>query len=118
MKFLCLGYFDVEAFGAVPEADRDAVMKVCYAMCIPFRATGKVIEEGELGGASSAKCIRTRKGKQTVTDGPFIETKEQVGGFFIVEADSMDEAIKVASMHPGAVMGEHYGFAIEVRPFH
>ena len=116
MKFLCLGYFDPEAFGAIPKEDQDAIMTKCYAQCIPFRATGKVLEEEALKGISSAKCIRTRGGKRNVTDGPFIETKEQLGSFFVIEADSMEEAVEVAALHPGAIFGEEYGFGIEVRP--
>jgi hypothetical protein len=50
-----------------------------------------------------------------VTDGPFIETKEQVGSFFIVEADNIDEAVEIASKHPAALLGEQYGWGIEVR---
>ena len=60
--------------------------------------------------------IRPKNGKPTVTDGPFIESKEQLGSFFIVEADNIDEAVKIASLHPAAIFGEKYGFGIEVRP--
>lgn len=51
-----------------------------------------------------------------MTDGPFLETKEQLGSFFVIEADSMEEAVEVASLHPAAIFGEEYGFGIEVRP--
>ena len=116
MKFLCLGYFNAEDFDKLSESDQRAILEPCFAQCIPFRATGKVIEEEGLGPIHSSKCIRTRKGKQTVTDGPFCETKEQLGSFFVIEAESMEEAIKVASLHPGAMFGEEFGFGIEVRP--
>lgn len=117
MKFLCLGYFNAADFDKLPDAEQTAILEPCFAQCIPFRATGKVIEEEGLGPVQSSKCIRTRKGKQTVTDGPFCETKEQLGSFFIIEAENIEEAIKVASLHPGAIFGEEYGFGIEVRPF-
>ena len=115
MKFLCLGYLDEATFNAVPEAQRVEILKTCFAQCIPFRATGKVVEEEGLHGSAAAKTIRPRNGRPTVTDGPFIDTKEQLGAFFVIEADSFDEAIAVASLHPGALMGEEYGFGIEVR---
>ena len=116
MKFLCLGYFDMKKFDSIPEAVQSEIMKSCFAQCVPFRATGKVVAEEALQHTNLAKCIRPRDGKPTITDGPFIETKEQLGSFFVVEADNMDEAIAVASLHPAALFGEEYGFGIEVRP--
>ncbi len=116
MKFLCLGYLDMQAFDNVPEAERSEIMKACHAQCVPFRATGKVLAEESLEHTSRAMTIRPKCGKPKVTDGPFIETKEQLGSFFIVEADSIEEAVEVASLHPAATFGEEYGFGIEVRP--
>ena len=115
MKFLCLGYLNEAAFDKEPAEKRAAILKECFAQCLPFRATGKVVEEEGLQGSEYAKCIRSKNGHATVTDGPFIDTKEQLGSFFVVEADSMDEAIEVASLHPAALMGEEYGFGLEVR---
>ena len=117
MKYLCLGYFDEATFAALPEEKQDEIMTACFAQCIPFRATGKVVEEEMLHASRTSKSIRTKNGHQTVTDGPFIETKEQLGAFFVVEADTMEEAVAVASLHPGAMYGEEYGFGIEVRAF-
>lgn len=116
MKFLCLGYLDMKNFDDAPEAVKSAILKECFAQCKPFRETGKIVEEEGLQHISSAKTIRPKGGKPTVTDGPFIETKEQLGSFFIVEADNIDEAVRIASLHPAAMMGEEYGFGIEVRP--
>jgi len=116
MKFLCLGYLDIETFDSAPEAVKSEVLKACFAQCVPFRATGKVVEEEGLQGPKLAKSIRPRKGRPKVTDGPFVETKEQLGSFFIVEAENIDEAVEIASLHPAALMGEEYGFGIEVRP--
>ncbi len=116
MKFLCLGYFHPDAFDAQPESERDALMARCYEQCKPFRATGQVRAEEALEPTAKAKSIRPRGGKPLVTDGPFIETKEQLGSFFIVEADSIEEAVAIASLHPGAIFGEEFGFGIEVRP--
>ena len=116
MKFLCLGYLDMLTFDETPEAEQKEVMKACFAQCIPFRATGKIVEEEALQHTRLAKSIRPRNGKPTVTDGPFVETKEQLGSFFIVEAENIEEAVAIASLHPAAMFGEKYGFGIEVRP--
>ncbi|MEQ1933620.1 MAG: YciI family protein [Fimbriimonadaceae bacterium] len=117
MKFLCLGYLNMEQFDAESEDVKNEVMAKCFAQCRPFRATGKVVEEEALEMTTKSKTIRPRGGKPFVTDGPFLETKEQLGSFFIVEADSIEEAVEVASLHPAAIFGEEYGFGIEVRPF-
>ena len=116
MKFLCLGYLDEAKFDAEPEARKSAILKSCFEQVVPFRATGKVVAEEGLHSTSAAKTIRPKGGKPTVTDGPFLETKEQLGAFFVVEAENMEEAIQVASLHPAALMGEEFGFGIEVRP--
>lgn len=116
MKFLCLGYLDEARFDAVPEEEKLAVLKVCFAQCVPFRATGKVVAEEGLHAPREARTIRPKNGRPTVTDGPFLETKEQIGSFFLVEAETIEEAVAIASLHPAALMGEEYGFGIEVRP--
>lgn len=106
----------METFDRAPEYVKSDILKACFAQCVPFRATGKVVEEEGLVHISKAKSIRPKNGKALVTDGPFIETKEQLGSFFIVEADNIDEAVEIASLHPAAMFGEEYGFGIEVRP--
>lgn len=116
MKYLCLGYLDMQTFDSAPEEVKSETMKACFAQCVPFRATGKIVIEEGLQHTSLAKTIRPRGGKPTVTDGPFIETKEQLGSVFIVEAESIEEAVAIASLHPAAMFGEEFGFGIEVRP--
>jgi hypothetical protein len=116
MRFLCLGYLNMEQFDAAPEAMKSEILTKCYAQVKPFRATGKVIEEEGLKHTSTSKSIRPRNGKPCVTDGPFIETKEQLGSFFVIEAETIEEAVEVASLHPAAIFGEEYGFGVEVRP--
>jgi hypothetical protein len=117
-KYLCLGYLNADEFDAVPEATKTEIMTACFAQCVPFRATGKVVAEEALEGKSRAKSIRPKGGKAVVTDGPFLETKEVLGSYFIVEAEDIDEAVRIASLHPAALMGEEYGFGIEIRPVH
>jgi hypothetical protein len=116
MKFLCLGYLNVKVFDSLSEAERTDAMRDCPIHCETMRATGKVIAEAGLANTGSARSIRPRNGRPCVTDGPFLETKEQLGGFFIVEAADVDEAVEVASKHPAALLGEQYGWGIEVRP--
>ena len=116
MKFLCLGYLNMEAFDAVPEDEKSRVLGQCGPLCENMRATGRVLAEAGLQHMNDAKTIRPRNGRPWVTDGPFIETKEQLGSFFIVEAAGIDEAVEIASKHPAAQLGEQYGFGIEVRP--
>lgn len=116
MQFLCLGYLDIAVFDARPEEEKQAVLSKCFAQCKEFRATGKIVAEEGLVSPVKAKTIRPRNGRPFVSDGPFIETKEQLGSYFIVEADSIDEAVAIASLHPAAIYGEEYGFGIEVRP--
>lgn len=116
MKFLCLGYLNMEQFDAAPEEVKSEIMAKCFAQVKAFRATGKVVAEEGLKHTSTSKVLRPRKGKPSVTDGPFVETKEQLGSFFVIEAQSIEEAVEVASLHPAALFGEEYGFGIEVRP--
>ncbi len=116
MKFLCLGYLNVPVFDALSEARKDEVLRDCPAHCAELRATGKVLLEAGLANIRRARSIRPRNGHPSVTDGPFLETKEQLGGFFIIEAADIEEAVQIASRHPAALLGEPYGFGIEVRP--
>jgi len=116
MKFLCLGYLDMDAFDSAPEAVRDEIMKECLAQCVPFRATGKVVAEEGVGHYGLAKTVRPQDGRPTVLDGPLFHKKEQLGSYFVIEAADIDEAMAVASLHPAALFGEEYGFVIEVRP--
>lgn len=116
MRFLCLGYLDMNAFDAAPEEERRQILETCVTQCQTFRASGKILAEEGLRHTQTAKTIRPRGGRPMVTDGPFMETKEQIGSYFIVEADDIDAAVAVASTHPAAILGERYGFGIEVRP--
>ena len=116
MKFLCLGYLNMDAFDAAPEFTRQEILTECFAQCVPFRATGKVTLEEGVQHYSLAQTIRPVNGEPTVTPGPLFPAAAQLGSVFIIEADSMEAAIAVASLHPAAILGEQYGFAIEIRP--
>ncbi len=114
MKYLCLAYGDKEKMQSLSRGELDALMRECIPHMEELHKSGHLVMDEGLSWESS--CIRPRAGKISVTDGPFVETKEQVGGAFIIEARDLNEAIQVASRHPAAHIGEHLGWGIEVRP--
>ena len=116
MKYLCLAYYDEKKFDALPKAEFDAIVSRCPAYDHALRNSGHLITQASLGSPSATATVRPRNGNPVVTDGPFTETKEVVGGFFIIEALDLNEAIRVASKHPAAHLGEQIGWGIEVRP--
>ena len=116
MKYLCLAYYNEKAFDALSRTEVDALVSQCPAYDEALRKSGHLVIQASLGSTRATTTVRPRNGKPLVTDGPFIETKEQVGGFFIIEARDLNEAIRVASKHPAANLGEQVGWAIEVRP--
>jgi hypothetical protein len=93
-----------------------AIVSRCPPYDTALRESGHLLVQASLGSARETTTVRPRNGKPAVTDGPFVETKEQVGGFFIIEARDLNEAIRVASKHPAANIGETVGWGIEVRP--
>ncbi|MBS1720176.1 MAG: hypothetical protein JST35_07000 [Armatimonadetes bacterium] len=116
MTFLCLGYLDIARFDALPDTVKGEVLARCGDLLGPFRATGKVTMEYGLVAPSEARSIRPSASGPVVTEGAFVDSPLQLGAFFIVEADSLEEAVAVASLHPAAQLGGEYGFGIEVRP--
>jgi len=116
MKFLCLAYYDEKRFDALPKDEIDALVRNCRAHDEALHRSGRLIAVASLGPTRATKSVRPKQGKALVTDGPFAETKEQIGAFFIIEARDLDEAAEVASLHPAARLGENVGWAIEVRP--
>ena len=114
MRFLLLAYGDESKSAVLTEGDMRALGKRCSAYDEGLKNTGRLVASGSLGWG--AKKLRLERGKLRVTDGPFIETKELVGGFVIIEADDFDEAVRIASLHPAARMGEELGWDIELRP--
>ena len=110
MKFICFGYFDEDAWNALPESERQRFMDDCLAYDDELRKRGPVAGEG-LQSVRNSRTLRLRNGKVTVTDGPYAETKEQIGGFFSFEARDIDEAVRLVSKHPGLKGGP-----FEIRP--
>lgn len=116
MKYLCLAYYDEQKFDALSPDELKALVSQCPAHDAVLRNSGRVLLQASLGEARQGAIIRPRNGKPMVTDGPFAETKEQVGGFFIIEAQGIEDAVRIASKHPAALLGEQVGWGIEVRP--
>lgn len=116
MKYLGLAYFTPEKFAAMSPDDVKALVSQCPALDEKMRATGKMLVSASLGDLDRWKTLRPRKGGTFVSDGPYTETKEVVGGLFIIEADGEEEALRVASMHPAAMLGEEGGWAVELIP--
>ena len=116
MKFLCLGYYDEKKFDALPKAEVDALVRKCQTHDEVLRNSGHLILVASLAPTRTTASVRPRNGQPSVTDGPFAETKEQIGAFFIIEARDLKEATQVASQHPAAHLGEQVGWGIEVRP--
>jgi hypothetical protein len=111
MKFILLVYNDDTMLGALPGGHADVMMRDCLAHADELRRDGRLVESQMLEDASSAKTVRIRNGRVKAVDGPFAETKEVLGGFNLIEARDMDEAVEIAAHFPWASTG-----CIEVRP--
>jgi len=111
MKYLCLAYVDETMVDALPKDTFDALTAECLAYGEELRRHGHFVGSEALQPSDTAIVVRVRDGKLSATDGPFAETKEQIGGFYIIDARDLDEAIHLASKMPPARMG-----SIEVRP--
>ncbi|MFI8614258.1 YciI family protein [Acidovorax sp. NPDC077693] len=116
MKYLGLAYFTPEKFAAMAPDDVKALVTQCPPLDETMRATGKVLVSASLGDLDQWVTLRPHSGKTRISDGPYTESKEVVGGLFIIEADSREEALRIASMHPAATLGEQGGWALELIP--
>jgi hypothetical protein len=111
MKFMLLIYNDSTLLDALPTGEPDGMMRDCLAHADELRQDGHLIESQMLEGAERAKSVRIRNGRLSATDGPFAEVKEVLGGFNLIEAADMDEAVRIAAQFPWARTG-----CVEVRP--
>lgn len=111
MQFLVLIYNDNEMLEAMPASEFDRTMRDCLVHADELRAEGKLMDSMQLEAPSTARTVRVRNGRTSVVDGPFAETKEMLGGFNLIEAHDMDEAMRIATEFPWASSG-----SIEVRP--
>ncbi|MEO6926421.1 MAG: YciI family protein [Rhodanobacter sp.] len=111
MKYLVMIYCDDSLLDALPEGEFDSRMRGCLSKADSLRAQGQLLDSQQLEAPATARTVRVREGRTSVVDGPFAETKEYLGGFNLIEAADMDEAVLVASSLPWAHTG-----AIEIRP--
>jgi hypothetical protein len=111
MKFLCLAYEEEKTLDDLSRSEWDALRLETLAYVETLRKSGHLIHTNALQSARKAATVRVRSGQPSVVDGPYAETKEQLGGFFLIEAKDLKEAIRVASGWPSARLG-----SIEVRP--
>jgi hypothetical protein len=111
MKYLCIAYDDDDKLNALPKEEFDRLINESLAYRDSLQRSGRLVVAEALQPTQSATTVRVRDGKASMTDGPFAETKEQVGGFWLIEARDLNEALQVASKIPSA----RYG-SVEVRP--
>ena len=116
MKYLCLAYYNEKKFNELSKSEVDAIVSGCPPRDKALHESGQLVMVASLEAPSASTALRPRKGKTTVSDGPYMETKDQLGAFFIIEARDLNEAIRVASLHPAATLGEEVGWGIEIRP--
>jgi hypothetical protein len=116
MKYLCLAYYDTVKLRELSPEQLQELEAQCPKFDEMLRATGHLVMQSSLADPGAGASIRPWKGKPMMTDGPFIETKEQIGGMFMIEAKSLAQALQVASNHPAARIGEAVGWGIEIRP--
>jgi hypothetical protein len=109
MKFLCLSYWDEKKFELMSESERETFIKECFAYDNVLRKDGHFVRLEALQSTRSAKTLRHRNGKVSITDGPYAETKEQLGGLLLL--DDLNHATELMSKHPGIRVA-----AFEIRP--
>ena len=111
MKYLCLIYDEEKTMAGMSKAEGDAFMGEYFAFTEGIKKSGHYVGGEALKPVHTATTVRVRNGKMSTTDGPFAETKEQLGGYYLIEAKDLDEALSVAARIPDAKNG-----SIEVRP--
>ena len=111
MKYVLLIYDEERTWGKLSPADQQAMMAEYRKFSEEVKASGQYVAGSQLHPVSAASSVRVREGKRLVTDGPFAETREQLGGFFLIDAPNLDEAIGIAARIPGARIG-----TVEIRP--
>jgi|SRR4030095_7201479 hypothetical protein len=111
MKYLCLIYSEEKQRAAIPKEELENLKREYFKFTDSIRQSGQYLGGEALQPVQTAKTVRIRNGKLLATDGPFAETKEQLGGFYLIDADDLNEAVEVASRIPATRQG-----CVEVRP--
>jgi hypothetical protein len=113
MKYMILTYLDEKAWLALSPEEQQREMELCGPHVQKMLAAKKIVDGAPLHPTTSATTLRYRDGKRLITDGPFAETREQLGGYTIIEADNLDDALAVAS---GFLMPSRLEVSLELRP--
>jgi hypothetical protein len=111
MKYMLLVHHDEQVIKDLGEVELQKLRGESVQLANKIDASGRYVDAAPLQPASTGTCIRVREGKRLITNGPFAETREQLGGYFLIHADSVEEAIEIGSQIPGARIG-----TVEVRP--
>jgi hypothetical protein len=111
MKYICFGYLDVQQWSTLSQGEQNAMIDACFTYDEGLKKDGHWVGGEGLQGPDTATMVRYEKGKVSVTDGPYAETKELLGGLLILEARDLNHAIHLISNHPGLKMGPW-----EIRP--
>ena len=112
MKYVCLGYYDEGKFDGMTEGEQQAMFDACFEYDDHLRANGHFTGGEALQPAETALTLCWKNGKVATTDGPYTETKEQIGGILVLEARDMNHALQLMTQHPGL----KYGSIFEIRP--
>jgi hypothetical protein len=112
MKYICLGYLEETLWDAMSEKEQKTFVDRCMACDVELRRAGHFVGGEALQSVRNATTVRQKSGKLSITDGPFAETKEQLGGILILEARDLNHAIQIMSSHPSVRMGGTW----EIRP--
>lgn len=111
MKYLCLVYVEEKTLHAMPQNERITLSNESMAYCDELQKNGQLIGASPLHPVETATTVRVREGKTSTTDGPFAETKEQLGGYLLIDVRDLNDAVRIASKFPAAQYA-----SIEVRP--
>jgi len=111
MQFIVLIYTDESLLGELAPGEFNETMRGCIEHADDLRTQGRLLDSQILGPTTAAKSVRVRNGKQTIHDGPFAETKEVIAGFNLIEAEDMDEAVRIGASFPWTRTG-----CVEIRP--
>ena len=115
MKYICLGYMNDEVWEKMSEGERNNFVDQCFLYDEELKRTGHYVGGEALQPALNSTTLRIQSGRVSITDGPFAETKEQIGGIMLLEADDLNHAIRLMSKHPSLPLGKGGG-SWEIRP--
>jgi hypothetical protein len=112
MKFICLGYYDKGRFDSLPESERNSMFDQCFEYDDRLRANGHWVSGEALQPVETARTLSSQNGKVIAIDGPYAETKEQIGGILVLEAQDLEQAVELIGQHPAL----KFGSIFEIRP--